>query len=380
MLNARPTYAIALLLTLLSLTLVTPARSQSEDPSEDDWPTVSPAEADLSADRLEALDAAIRSEDFGRITSVLVARNGRLVHETYFHGDASTPRNTRSATKTVTGMLVGIAVDQRILSGPDTPVMPHLDARPVLHPDPRKAEITFEDLMTMSSVLECNDWHQLSSGNEERMYLLEDWLQFGLDLPIRGIPPWETPIEERPYGRAFSYCTAGVYMLGRALAGATGMPVEVYALRHLFRPMGISTAEWQRSPTGEVQTGGGLGLRSRDLLKLAQLYADGGTWKGKRIVSEDWVEASTRPHVQFSGPDGSPYEYGYLWWLRTVEADGREIPIFYMTGAGGNRAVVAPSLDLTVVVTSENFGRRDAHELTDRILTEYVLAAAGSSG
>ncbi|WP_323846559.1 serine hydrolase [Microbulbifer magnicolonia] len=353
------------------------AAEPTNPPSSDDgWPTVSTAGAGLSGERLLQMDSAIRNGDFGSITSVLVARSGRLAFEGYFSGDAATLRNTRSATKTVAGMLVGLAIDEGRISGASAKVLAYLQQRPQLYLDPRKAEITFADLMTMSSVLECNDWNSFSSGNEERMYLREDWLQFALDLPIRGTPPWEPKAEQRPYGRAFSYCTAGVYMLGRALAGAVAMPLEDFARDKLFAPLGIAGAKWQRSPTGEVQTGGGLELRSRDLLKLAQLYADGGSWSGKRLLSERWVRDSVQARVQFEGSNGRVYEYGFLWWLQPFEIGDQQIPTFHMSGAGGNIVLVAPTLDLVATITSENFRRGDAHELTRSLISDYILPAA----
>lgn len=207
------------------------------------------------------------------------------------------------------------------------------------------------------------------------MYLVEDWLQFTLDLPIKGFPAWVTPPEDSPYGRVFSYCTAGIYMLGRVIEGAARQPIETFAQMYLFGPLEISVADWQRSPTGPVQTGGGLGLRSRDLLKLGQLYANGGTWNGARVVPEEWVEVSMRPQVAFEGPGGDSYEYGYLWWIRPFGTEGTSIPTYFMAGAGGNMVAVAPSLDLVAVITSENFRRRGAHELTYRLFSEYVLGS-----
>jgi CubicO group peptidase (beta-lactamase class C family) len=142
--------------------------------------------AQTSSPKLAAMEQAIGAGTFQKIGSVVVERDGRVVYEHYFEGDASTLRDTRSATKTITSMLVGIAIDQGKIPSVDTPVLRYFPGVSYQNPDPRKAKITFQDLMTMSSVLECDDWNDASRGNEERMYVLEDWTQFVLDLPIRG--------------------------------------------------------------------------------------------------------------------------------------------------------------------------------------------------
>lgn len=122
-----------------------------------DWVRADPGSEGVSAERLRAMDSAISAGTFQRTTSVLIARRGRLVHEAYFDDlGADGLRNTRSVTKTVTGMLVGIAINQGLLPGVQAPVLPFFpDRLPLENPDPRKDRITVEDFLTMSSLLEC---------------------------------------------------------------------------------------------------------------------------------------------------------------------------------------------------------------------------------
>lgn len=291
--------------------------------------------------------------DFGAITSVVVSQAGAIVIEEYLEGDAATLRNTRSCTKTVAGMLLGIAIGRGLVPGVDTSVAELLPPRgPQLYPDPRKEQISLEDLLTMRSCLECDDWNPFSAGNEERMYPREDWLQFALDLPIR-------------HGTEFSYCTAGVVLLGVALEHAVGESLPAFARRELFDPLGIADAEWQQTPLGQTSTAGGLLLRSRSLLALGELCLRGGDG----FVPESWIAASTTPRARIDDET----EYGYLWWLRSYAGQRS----YFMSGFGGNRVHVFPELELVAVITSANFDRRDAHAVSDRLLVEHILPGDG---
>ena len=340
--------------------------------TQDGWRTDTAENVGLSAQRLKMMEQSIRKGDFKNVTSVLIARNGALAYEAYFdNGGVDAFRNTRSATKTVTGMLIGLAIDKGFLSTVSAPVMRFFpDKRPLQNPDPRKEKITVEDFLTMSSLLECDDSNQFSRGNEERMYVIEDYVKFTLDLPIRGFPAWVSKPKDSPYGRSFSYCTAGAVTLGGVLERATKIPIPEFAAKNLFGPLGVNTVQWQFIPTGLAMTGGGLGLRSRDLLKLGQLYANGGAWNGKRIVSAQWVTNSVKPHAQVDDDTN----YGYFWWLRSFKSGDKQFRAYLMQGNGGNKVALFPDQNIVVVITTTNFNLRGAHELTDRLLSEYILA------
>jgi CubicO group peptidase (beta-lactamase class C family) len=318
------------------------------------------------------IGAAVRAGTYKQITSVLISRRGELIFEQYFDdGGPEALRNTRSATKTVTGMLVGAAVDRRLLRV-DSPVLPFFgDRLPLVNPDPRKSLITVEDFLTMSSLLECDDENSFSRGNEERMYLVEDWVKFTLDLPIKGFPDWTSKPADSPYGRAWSYCTAGAATLGPLLERATKQTIPDFAKATLFRPLGIDSVKWQFQPLGNAMTGGGLQLRSRDLLKLGELYLDGGKWQGKQVISEDWVRRSLAPHANAR----EDTDYGYFWWLQTFHVNGQAIRTFGMYGTGGNKVYVLPDQGVVVVITTTNYRLPGAGAVTDSLLTSHIFPA-----
>lgn len=322
------------------------------------------------------LERAIAEKKFGSVTSVLVARGGRIVFEKYFEGDVETQRNTRSVTKTIAGMLTGIAIADGKLKSVNESLLGRLPAyRDFARHEPRKAKISFEDVLTMSSSLECNDWNENSRGNEERMYLVEDWVGFYWELPLRGFPEWTTKPVDSPHGRAFSYCTAGVTTLGVALQNAVGGSLANYADQQLFKPLAIERAKWQTMPLKAPQAGGGLSLRTRDLFSLGQLYLQGGKWGERQLVPKTWVDASLSAKAQMVGTP-EPIDYGYLWWLGKHNLGERSFAYAAMNGAGGNTVQIVPSLDVTLVITASSFSQRNVAALTTQLIRDHLLPIA----
>src|SRR5579872_6624652 len=124
-----------------------------------DQGAVDPAAAGLSAQRLTQMEQSVRAGDYRQVTSVLISRGGKLGYEGYFDAAGREAlRNTRSATKSITGMLIGIAIDRKLLAGSQARILDFFpDKLPLQNPDARKALITVEDFLTMSSLLECDD-------------------------------------------------------------------------------------------------------------------------------------------------------------------------------------------------------------------------------
>jgi len=343
------------------------------EPRDDGWPVADAAKLGWDTATLAAAGDRVEDGTYEGITSLLVADGGRLVHERYFEGGSpDTLNDMRSATKTLTALLAGAAIDRHLIPGVAAKVYAYFPERkPVQHPDPRKDAFTLEDLLTMSSLWECDDDNPFSTGNEERMYVTEDWLRFALELPIKGFAPWMTRPEASPYGRAFSYCSAGAYVAGAVVERAAGRRLDAFSAEVLERPLGITQSKWNRSPEGIGIGAGGTRLRSRDVARLGELLANGGRWQQQQVVAKEWISAMLTPHAQAR----DDAEYGYLAWRFHFTLDGKDQPVWAMAGNGGNYVFVVPERHLVAVVTSTAYNQRNAHANTQALFRDFVLKA-----
>lgn len=327
-----------------------------------------PASVGVDVAPLRTLKEAVAKGDYPKTTSVLIFRDGKLVYEEYFgEGARDVLNNTRSAMKSITSLAVGAAIgDGRIPSRHARALAYLSDLRPFQNDTPAKEAITIEDLLTMSSALDCNDDDDKSPGNEENMYPRANWSRWAVDLPTMGgyardatgFGPWR-------------YCTAGPFLLGQILQRVSGARADRYIGTRILQPLGISKWEWPYSPSDEPMTGGGLRLRSRDLAKIAAMIVDGGRWRGKRIVPEAWIDSSLSIHRQaYSGAN-----YGYFFWQRDYETACGPLPGWYMSGNGGNVIVILRQLRTAIVVTRTNYNTRGMHQETVDLLQRYILRA-----
>jgi len=323
--------------------------------------------------RLAELSEQIEAGTYPATTSVLVVHDGRLIHETYFgEGHAEFLNDTRSATKTITAMLVGAAVDRGLITGVDAGVYGFFpESAALTKGDEVRAAIDIEDLLTMSSMWECDDGNAFSAGNEERMYLSRSWTRFALELPIKGFAPWMRRPEDSPHGRAFSYCTAGPFLLGALIERVSGQSLQAFAAEVLEKPLGIDASHWNRSAEGVGSGVGGTRYRSRDLAKLGQLLLDEGRWQGRQILSSDWVRSMLSIHAQAR----DDAEYGYLIWRFRFSSDGKEVAAWAMSGNGGNYVFIVPERRLVTVITRQHYNQPRMHPQTHEMFVDYVLKA-----
>jgi CubicO group peptidase (beta-lactamase class C family) len=333
----------------------------------DGWRTARAADTGIDEGVLSAIIGELASSDPTArpprlLHSLLVAHRGRLVLEEYFFGQGrETPHDMRSAGKTFGSVLLGTAPSRRAGLKPESRIYELLKARgPFANPDPRKAGITLAHLMTHTSGLACNDNDADSPGNEGTMQMQTaqpDWWRYTLDLPMAHDP-----------GTRYAYCSANSNLVGAALTQATGTWLPELFRTQVAEPLQFGRWHWTLMPTGEGSLGGGAFLRPRDLLKIGQLYLDGGAWNGKRVVPAEWVARSTAPLVEINPQTtglskeefGNYYgegRDGMAWHLGSLKAGDRSYATYAATGNGGQVLLVVPQLDLAVVFTGGNYGQ-----------------------
>jgi CubicO group peptidase (beta-lactamase class C family) len=306
------------------------------------------------------------------IDSVAVVRHGYVVLDRSFgrfaSGTLGQPyasgrlHELQSVTKSVTSMLLGIALAGNTASGitVKTPVLKLAAARHYFpkNTDARKRAMTIQDLLTMQSGLawkESGYPYTSGSGNDVvAMFKTRNWTNYVIDRPMAARP-----------GTTFNYNSGTAHVVSGLVTILTGRPAEAVAANRLFAPLGIHRFSWLTAPERTSAGGFGLAMQPRDLAKLAFLYLHRGRWDGRQIVPGVWVEESTTDFVA-----DQEYDYGYLWWL-----DGSN-GYAYMAGLYGQLAVVDPGKDLVVVFTSHFPAAVDATSVTRSLVETYILPAA----
>ena len=316
--------------------------------------------------RYEGIARAIARGDVPKTTSVLVMHGEKLEYERYF-GDATaeTLHDTRSTTKSLTALAVGIAIARHAVAGLSASGFSYLaDLAPFAHDEPGKAAITIEDLLTMSSALDCNDDDDDSPGNEEKMYPKRVWARWAAYLPV------QADYQRDGSGRGpWHYCTAGAFLLGQIVQRAARQPIDQFMAEHLFAPLGITKWEFAKSPSGEIMTGGGLRLRTRDLATVARMVLADGTHDGVQILPAGFARAALTVHRE-AMPDA---HYGYLIWKREYATPCGKTIGWAMAGNGGNTVVMFRDLDAVVVVTRTHYNMRGMHQQTLALIEQQIL-------
>ena len=309
---------------------------------------------------------SILDGEIDNIHGIVVIKNGKLVLEEYFNGyDRETKHRIFSASKSVTSILIGMAIDRGMIKGVDTKIYEFFPEYEGTKWIDQQYAINLKQVLTMTAGLDWNDWKYPgydSRDTTRQMTRSDDWLKFVL---IR-----ET-IE--PPGRKFAYNNGLTMLLGGIIQNTSGQNAIKFADKNLFARLGISDYTWDRGKGGIANTAWGLRMKPRDMAKIGYLFLRGGKWNKKRIVSKAWVDESVKDYAGQNVFLGTGY--GYQWWYGKSKINEQIVETFYAAGHGGQYIFVCPSLDCVTVVTSKWIGNPFGEFRPQMLLVNYILPA-----
>lgn len=294
---------------------------------EDGWAISTPAAEGFDTVRLGRVMESLHSEDlYPTVHGLLVVRHGRLVADVYPRDAADIHRlhAIQSATKSITSLLTGIALDRGLIGSLDAAVYDFVPQ--FFDDDVRKRSITLRHALAMETGLEFDN----DADTPELVYSKGSSAAFVLSRDLVFDP-----------GTAFFYHDGNPQLASCVLQQVSGLTLEDFAARYLFGPLGITDYRWERHADGSTFGAFGLWLKPRDMAKIGQLLVQDGVWDGVPIVSTEWIAESTAP---------TPYNeyYALGWW---VDPGGA----FRAIGHGGQVIHVAPDQDMVIVLTTDPY-------------------------
>ncbi|MBB6108139.1 CubicO group peptidase, beta-lactamase class C family [Mucilaginibacter lappiensis] len=291
------------------------------------------------------------------IYSLVISKNNKIIHQQYFNRqDSTTLFNDQSLTKSVTALLIGIAIDKGYIKSVDEKVadfFPELK----MDTDKRKQDITIRQVMNQASGF----YHE--GVNVGALLSIPDPSGYVIKAPMVSDP-----------GKVFRYNNAATHLLSVIITKSTHMDTRSFAKKFLFDPLGITTFDWKKMNDGYYDGCGLLSIRLRsvDMLKLGNLVLNKGVYRKQQIVPAKWINSIINPEVTYKTPWGLDNSlYGLCWY----HADYQGTKIIYALGWGGQFMFVIPSLKAVIMTNSgvaDATAIKEAALITGRLFPELL--------
>ncbi len=320
-----------------------------------EWPIALSPLPETYLDRGEEKNTKAMLEELST-TALVVVKDGAIVFEDYYQGTGKDDlRISWSMSKSFVSALTGLALSRGDIESLDDQVTKYVPS----------LKGSAYDGATLRNVL------HMASGidfNEDYLDPKSDINKMGTVLAVGGsLDKFAAKQKKtiRKPGEAWQYCSIDTHVIAMVLRAATGETLQDYFVENLWSKIGAGAdATYSTDSKGNAFALGGLNMRTRDYALFGELFRNGGKriedGHSTQIIPADWVQASTTPsappmaynHNQTA--DGSPFGYGYQWWI-PPNADGE----FYAVGVYGQYIYVNPKAG---IVIAKNAAHREFME------------------
>jgi CubicO group peptidase (beta-lactamase class C family) len=317
------------------------------------------------------IKSAFDANELPGLHSVVVSLNDELVGEAYFPGaderwgtslgvvthGPETLHDVRSITKSVVGLLYGIALSEGLVPEINSPLLNLFPEFTDLRDGSDREKITVRDALTMQMGTKWDESLPYTDpkNSEIAMELAPDRYRYVLNRPMGDVP-----------GTRWNYNGGAVALIGKLIADGTGVPLDEYANDRLFKPLGIKQYEWVRGSDDVPSAASGLRLTARDLAKIGGMIARGGEYEGRQIVTVDWLEKSFASAATIQ----AGFDYGFLWYLSSGPRGDR---VIIALGNGGQRLTVQPKAGFVVSTLTGRYNDPEAWRLSLDVLLKFAI-------
>jgi CubicO group peptidase (beta-lactamase class C family) len=325
--------------------------------------------------KLDSIDISAKNGIYPNLDAVIISQHKKIVFQSYYNAQKKDSlHDTRSAFKSLTAILIGIAIDKGFIKSVNQKVYDFFPdyQKPAVW-DKRKDSLTIEHLLTMKSGFNCEEWNG-DKDCEDEMEATNDWIKFCLDLDFKNNP-----------GSKWDYTSINAMILGGVIANSSRMSVSEFAEKYLFNPLKIIKYRWTKDPLGHETTAGSFYMSPADMLKIGEVVLNNGVYNEERIVSAKWIEQITQritlienfSNVRISKNKQAipqPTYYGYMWYNEQVKTEKLDYNLIFASGNGGQYIIVAKELDLVVAFTGNSYNSSKS-KLPFDVMIKYVLPA-----
>lgn len=327
-------------------------------------PVASLEEAGFNRDSIETMLGLINETSRKDFRGLVVIKDNHIVIEEYWNTFwRNTILDIRSAGKSITTLLLGVAMNEGLIESLDQNIYSLFQKNKDISINEDYKKITLRDVLDMSSGLDADTDDSRTVGQAGNWIAMDDWKEYLLNVPLTENP-----------GKRWVYADIHALLVGMAIEEASGMSLRDYAKEKLFGPLGIEQLYWYTNASNQTGAAGNLYISTLDFAKLGLLIVNEGKWGGKQLIHPEFIKELIS-HEKFDLSKRSLGDsYGMLWYKATKTFGNKTMSYLFASGNGGNQLVVFPEENMVIALTASAYGQGYGHGRSFAIMS-MVLGA-----
>ncbi len=352
---------------LLTLFLVFYSKGQAQPPDIlrqpiPELPFASLEESGFKKDSVESLLRHINDTPPNDFRGLVVIKNNHIVIEEYFNTFwRNSIHDIRSAGKSVTALLLGIAMKDGLVQNLEQDVYSFFPVNkyPTINADYK--QIIIKHLLDMSSGLDADTDIPETTGNAVNWIAKDNWIEYLLNVPLKSKP-----------GKKWVYADINPLLISAIIEETSGMSLKDYARKKLFDPLGIEQFYWYTNAANQTGAAGNLYLSTLDFARLGVLVVNEGRWKNMQIIDPDYIKNLSDETFDLSGNNPYADTYGMLWYKSHRTFGDKKVDYLFASGNGGNHLIVIPENEMVIALTSSAYGQGYGHRRSYNIMAKIL--------